>query len=185
MTEEMQIHDFLKEFKNEESKLGNSSILINELSKSESQNDRRESNQNSRILSESTELKSESGKNQTTNNNEWQIDYSDDESELFDPKENYREINGKRVWEPKGSEIAALYFQLEKRGYLDLKWQCPGRRAPSIPTLPVNEDKKQEIPEAGEKQNQSHEFDFEDDFGLETAPTAKLNQSRRRSNQGL
>jgi hypothetical protein len=35
------------------------------------------------------------------------------------------------MWEPSATEIAALLDLLDKKGVIDLEWQCPGRRVPS------------------------------------------------------
>lgn len=36
------------------------------------------------------------------------------------------------TWEPKPEDIIRLYTTLEKKGILELEWQCPGRRSPSV-----------------------------------------------------
>lgn len=121
--------------------------------------------------------------------NNWRVECSDDEN-YGNYNDNYRIVNGKRIWEPKGEQIAALYAQLEKKGFIELRWQCPGRRSPSVHSSQHNaNDKKNDnmsdtnVGNDNNKANELNEFDFENEFTKETALPAKVNP-RRRSNQG-
>lgn len=56
---------------------------------------------------------------------DWVVECSDDElaTEAKESGDN---------WEPTPNEIMTMYELLESKGVLDLEWQCPGRRSPSV-----------------------------------------------------
>lgn len=106
----------------------------------------------------------------------WFVNCSDDENE------DQRIVNGSKVWEPEGDKIAQLYSEIEKKGFIDLKWTCPGRRSPSINSTAHSSEKKSSDPNDGNiKSNEPNEFDFDED--IFDVP-AKVSAPRRRSNQG-
>lgn len=68
--------------------------------------------------------------------------------------------------EPTPEELDAIYTLLEKGGSIDLKWKCPGKRAPS--PIRKEEAKPVETPEQKAKAAKEMEFDFMDDVSLPT-----------------
>ena len=130
--------------------------------------------------------KIDNDESQTKNNKndeEWKVNCSDEEA-FYGDENNYRIVNGKRIWEPKIEEIVSLYQQLEHKGFIELKWQCPGRRSPSVHSAQQSNEKKPEINDEVHKTNESNEFDFDDDFGKEPSLPTKVTQPRKRLNQG-
>lgn len=130
--------------------------------------------------------KIDNDESQTKNNKndeEWKVNCSDEET-FYGDENNYRIVNGKRIWEPKIEEIVSLYQQLEHKGFIELKWQCPGRRSPSVHSAQQSNEKKPEINDEVHKTNESNEFDFDDDFGKEPSLPTKVTQPRKRLNQG-
>ncbi|XP_074604870.1 PAXIP1-associated glutamate-rich protein 1A-like [Brevipalpus obovatus] len=114
---------------------------------------------------------------------EWVIECSDEE--MYDIKERMiTNPRGDQVWQPEGAKIAELYKQIERDGFIPLKWICPGRRPPSVPSE-VSEDKKKQvdISESKVKLNETNEFDFDEDQPQNGASFPKIT-TKRRSNQG-
>lgn len=68
--------------------------------------------------------------------------------------------------EPTPEELDAIYTLLDKGGFIDLKWKCPGKRAPS--PIRKEETKPVETPEQKAKAAKEMEFDFMDDVSLPT-----------------
>jgi uncharacterized protein with WD repeat len=97
-----------------------------------------------------------------TDTGEWTVECSDEES--YQASSSHRMINGKKVWEPSGQQIAFLYRQLEKSGSIDLKWQCPGRRSPSVHSNSQGSDKKLDTGENSKTVDEPNEFDFDEDI---------------------
>jgi hypothetical protein len=125
-------------------------------------------------------------------NNNFCIECSDDEN-YSNFEDNYRVVNGKRIWEPNGDQIESLYGELETKGFIELKWYCPGRRSPSVNSLinTINSQKTDILDPNHDndinKSNHLNEFDFEQEFNNETnhSINTKVNQPKRRSNHGL
>lgn len=67
--------------------------------------------------------------------------------------------------EPNAEELDTIYKQLERGGTIDLRWKCPGRRAPS-PNLKREDNKLNELPASTIKPTKEIEFDFSDDIVL-------------------
>lgn len=86
-----------------------------------------------------------------------EIDCSDDEK--YDIK-----LRDNGDWEPEPSVIADLYCQMEIEGYIELEWQCPGRRPPTPQSSNDNkeytDDRTNEIKEEEDKSD----FDFKDEM---------------------
>ncbi|XP_054163377.1 mucin-2-like [Oppia nitens] len=124
---------------------------------------------------------------ETTDDLSFKIECSDDEN--YDNNENnYRVVNGKKVWEPTGADIARLYQQLEAKGFIELRWQCPGRRSPSVHNLAINNKPDVIDNDTNGSDNKSslmNEFDFENDFNddhnLLPMATKSGSQTKRRS----
>lgn len=116
---------------------------------------------------------------------DWTVPCSDEEAEQSDSLA-ARAADGKRCYEPSGSQIAMLYRQLERTGAIDLKWQCPGRRSPSVHSNSQLGDKKQsDASDASRKTSESNEFDF-DDAVFDEPSANKIAAPRRKStSQGM
>lgn len=113
---------------------------------------------------------------------EWEVGCSDEES--YAPAG--VDKPDLRNWEPTGVQIALLYKQLEKIGSIDLKWQCPGRRSPSVHSNTTGAEKKsQELSDQAKKVVEPNEFDFDDDaFDEPVGQTSKLAVRRKSTTQG-
>jgi len=118
------------------------------------------------------------------------VECSDDEN-YGNSQDNFRLVDGKRIWEPTGEQIGQLYQQLESKGFIELRWQCPGRRSPSVHSLinTINSQKNCETSDhdtnnTDNLKTELNEFDFETDFNNESTIGTKV-QPRKRSNQGL
>ncbi|CAG2170667.1 unnamed protein product [Oppiella nova] len=96
------------------------------------------------------------------------IECSDDDNYDNNSAVNTREVNGRREWEPNGADIRRLYSHLSARGVLELRWQCPGRRSPSVHGLALHgKPDATADPIAAQtdaKTAAKNEFDFESDF---------------------
>ena len=104
---------------------------------------------------------------------DWKVECSDEDS--------YPEVKPSKEWEPNGQQIAMLYRQLEKIGSIDLKWQCPGRRSPSVHSSSLGMDKKMtDANEQSKKTIEPNEFDFDDDF-MDEPTMNKVTVPRRKS----
>ncbi|XP_063710020.1 uncharacterized protein LOC134838421 [Culicoides brevitarsis] len=68
--------------------------------------------------------------------------------------------------EPSPEELDNIYALLDKGGMIELKWKCPGKRAPS--PIRKEETKPVETPEQKAKAAKEMEFDFMDDVALPT-----------------
>uniref|UniRef100_A0A336M451 CSON010314 protein n=1 Tax=Culicoides sonorensis TaxID=179676 RepID=A0A336M451_CULSO len=68
--------------------------------------------------------------------------------------------------EPTPEELDAIYTTLDKGGFIELQWKCPGKRAPS--PIRKEEVKPIETPEQKAKAAKEMEFDFMDDVALPT-----------------
>ena len=119
-----------------------------------------------------------------TNDQKFVIECSDDDN-YENNDDNYRVVNGKRIWEPNGQLISSLYKQLEAKGFIELRWQCPGRRSPSVHNFNANERQKTESVETeantSDKNDLMTEFDFETESQLPIAKTGPLSGQRRRT----
>ena len=105
-------------------------------------------------------------------NDKFVVDCSDDES-YENNESNYRIVNGKKVWEPNGQQIASLYRQLEAKGFIELRWQCPGRRSPSVHNINLNDRQKTEPIDnetnlSDKTSDLLNEFDFDTEFNTES-----------------
>ncbi|XP_075211716.1 PTIP binding protein Pa1 [Lycorma delicatula] len=88
---------------------------------------------------------------------EFEIGCSDDEK--YDIK-----LRDNGEWEPEPSVIADLYFQLESDGYIELEWQCPGRRPPTPQSLNDSKDNSNDkIHDVKEEEDKS-DFEFKDEM---------------------
>ncbi|CAG2101263.1 unnamed protein product [Medioppia subpectinata] len=98
------------------------------------------------------------------NDQQFCIDCSDDEN--YDNNDsNDRVVDGKRVWEPSGTDISRLYRELEAKGFIELRWLCPGRRSPSVHNLGITpKPEPSDGPVSDTKSDLMNEFDFEADF---------------------
>lgn len=106
---------------------------------------------------------------------DWTVACSDEET--CSKTWTVREVAGKRVWEPtSGKQIAFLYQQLEKTGCMDLRWQCPGRRSPSVHSASqgTGDKKAANASEASSKAPVVTEFDFDEEFADTNAATVKV-----------
>lgn len=110
-------------------------------------------------------------------NSDWTVSCSDEES--YQPNSSQREVNGKKVWEPSGQQIAFLYRQLEKSGSIDLKWQCPGRRSPSVHSNSQSNDKKLDTMDNSKLAPEPNEFDFDEDILDQPSMSSKLVPRRK------
>lgn len=120
------------------------------------------------------------------NDSEWAVDCSDEES--YASMGSKKMVNGRMVWEPNGKQMAFLYQQLEKSGCMDLRWQCPGRRSPSVHsvTQAAAEKKTANTSETSAKVSAVTEFDFDEEFADTNAATAKptaITNRRKTGNQ--
>ena len=106
-----------------------------------------------------------------SNNETFEIECSDEE-DYFDPETVYRQVNGKRIWEPKGDVISELYSRLESNGgtfqETDFDWQNPGRISPSQLKESIkkseNETDLSIEGDADTEKDKKTEFDFDNDF---------------------
>lgn len=73
--------------------------------------------------------------------------------------------------EPTPEELDAIYTLLDKGGSIELKWKCPGKRAPS--PIRKEEVKPVETPEQKAKAAKEMEFDFMDDNQGNALPTMR------------
>ncbi|KAI1292117.1 hypothetical protein HDE_06994 [Halotydeus destructor] len=108
----------------------------------------------------------------------WVVDCSDDES-LRASGISGETSDKSKVWEPSGPKIAFLYKQLEKMGAIDLKWQCPGRRSPSVHSPASGERKFMDTSEQPKASSEPNEFDFDEDF--DDLSSNKITTLRRKS----
>lgn len=108
---------------------------------------------------------------------DWKVSCSDDEG--------YGRIDSSNTsWEPPVKQIALLYQQLEKNGSLDLKWQCPGRRSPSVHSTSgqtVDKSKTSNMTDSSKPNSAVTEFDFDEEFADSNPATAKLSAPRRKN----
>ncbi|XP_067122687.1 PAXIP1-associated glutamate-rich protein 1 [Centruroides vittatus] len=109
----------------------------------------------------------EKGKETTESEEDWRVSCSDEEKESC------------RIWEPKPEEILDLYIKLEKRGILDLEWQCPGRRSPSVHSSESEcvDRKQMDDEDLKLKRCEPNEFDFDDE--MSDGSTQKITPIRR------
>lgn len=63
--------------------------------------------------------------------------------------------------EPTANELDNIYQLLDQGGMIELKWKCPGKRAPS--PMKKDEIKMMDTPEQEAKLVKEMEFDFRDD----------------------
>ncbi|KAK6184547.1 hypothetical protein SNE40_006997 [Patella caerulea] len=116
-----------------------------------------------------------SGEDKKTEDDDWCIDCSDDE------KYNPTQLR-KGVWEPKPEDVISLFEKLEKDRFIELRWQCPGRRPPDADKK--EEDTEEKIPEKEVLDEQPKEeekkpvapseFDFDDmDSSVSTVITPR------------
>ena len=129
-----------------------------------------------------------------TNNEMFEIECSDEES-YYEPGIVYRQVNGKRVWEPKGEIIAELYNRIESNaGTLpneDFDWQNPGKISPSQ-LLEDNhksgeggEEKAGQDSEKIKEKETKTEFDFDNDFDDDSVPDTNAKVTvKNRTSQG-
>lgn len=108
---------------------------------------------------------------------DWTVPCSDDEAYQDSPPATEGK---KRVYEPSGAQIAMLYRQLEKSGAIDLKWQCPGRRSPSVHSNSQVNEKKQSESGDNSKKIEPNEFDFDDEM-FDEPSASKIAVPRRKS----
>lgn len=123
-------------------------------------------------------------------NEMFEIEASDEES-YFEPGTHYREVNGHRVWEPKGEIIAELYQKIEKNGCFDdseFDWKNPGRISPSKLKEANNgaEETATETVDSANKaeEKEKTEFDFGADFDDEPAAIDAKVVVKNRPSQG-
>ena len=118
------------------------------------------------------------------NESDWTVECSDEETHSKNWTQ--RQVDGKTVWEPPGKQIAFLYQQLEKTGCMDLRWQCPGRRSPSVHSVSqgAGDKKSASASETGSKVAVVTEFDFDEEFADTNAATAKLTAIPNRRKTG-
>ena len=122
-------------------------------------------------------------------NDNFVVDCSDDEN--YDNNEsNYRLVLEQRVWEPKGGQIAQLYRQLESKGFIELRWQCPGRRSPSVHNIAIggqrSDTNDNDLNINDNKTNDLlNEFDFESEMDTKLSNMgSKASQPQRRRSAG-
>lgn len=95
----------------------------------------------------------------TTEDEEWSVPHSDEESYSYSETS-----GGQSAWEPSPADIIQLYQVLGSKGILDLEWQCPGRRSPSVHSNESESiDKRPMDSEDNNKNFEPNEFDFEDE----------------------
>ncbi|KAG1664861.1 hypothetical protein GQR58_019624 [Nymphon striatum] len=94
--------------------------------------------------------------NSTVTNDNFEIVSSGDEFEESEKANN--------DWHPKTDKIIELFDQLQKGISLEIEWECPGRRSPSIntPDIPME---LVSTANASKIRKEPDEFDFGDDFG--------------------
>ncbi|CAN7997272.1 unnamed protein product [Ixodes hexagonus] len=105
---------------------------------------------------------------------DWRVCCSDDEK--FPARTT--DARGNPSWEPNPEEIIELYSSLSKKGVLDLEWQCPGRRSPSVHSNESDGADRRAAEEDEAKPVEPNEFDF-DDEGLEPKCSPKITPRRR------
>lgn len=88
---------------------------------------------------------------------EFEIDCSDDEKYDIKLKDNGE-------WEPEPKVIAELYCQLENDGYIELEWQCPGRRPPTPQYLNDNKDNFDDKAHDVKEEEDKSDFEFKDEM---------------------
>lgn len=115
---------------------------------------------------------------------EWTVECSDEET--YNNVGTNRQVERKTIWEPSGKQIAFLYQQLEKTGCIDLRWQCPGRRSPSVHSVTqgAGDKKSANANESNSKVSVVTEFDFDEEFADTNAATAKLTAIPNRRKTG-
>lgn len=109
----------------------------------------------------------------TDTDDNWRVNCSDEER--FNPAKE-RGVN--TPWEPKAEEILRMYTILSEKGVLELEWQCPGRRSPSVHSNESDGADRRAVEENETKTVEPNEFDF-DDEGLEPKPSPKITPRRR------
>lgn len=111
-----------------------------------------------------------------TSDENWKVSCSDEEKYL--PPRDDHGVGRPSDWEPKPEEIARLYATLVEKGSLDLEWQCPGRRSPSIHSNESDGADRRAVEENEMKTSEPNEFDF-DDEGPDPNCSPKITPRRR------
>lgn len=111
-----------------------------------------------------------------TSDEDWKVSCSDEEKYL--PPRDDHGVGRPSDWEPKPEEIARLYATLVEKGSLDLEWQCPGRRSPSIHSNESDGADRRAVEENEMKTSEPNEFDF-DDEGPDPNCSPKITPRRR------
>lgn len=86
-----------------------------------------------------------------------EIDCSDDEK--YDIK-----LRDNGEWEPEPSVIVELYNRMESDGFIELEWQCPGRRPPTPQSSSDNKDNTDEKTTEVVEEDDKSDFEFRDEM---------------------
>ena len=126
----------------------------------------------------------------------FEIECSDEEC-YFDSETVYRQVNGKRVCQPRGDIIAELYNKIESNGGCleadEFDWKNPGKISPSqLEQEDMKNDENTENKSTNDSEKVTEnvkktEFDFDNDFDDDQA-TFDTNTKvtvKNRTSQGM
>ncbi|CAM1325784.1 Uncharacterised protein g9069 [Pycnogonum litorale] len=87
---------------------------------------------------------------------DWEVPYSDED--IVDDEKTLG------IWHPKPSIVIELFNELKKVNVIELEWQCPGRRSPSVHNAPES-PQESAVSKSNHVLIEADEFDFGDDSG--------------------